>query len=209
MGASDKATRGKVLPMRLPVYGYQSTEGSDTDISQAALPGDLINLIGISGTPSGNVEYIRFARPYQGQIERAYLTFNLSYHGSKEGGDQFQGVYFGRGVFNDGSTGDLSDRATVTTDQIKADHKMAFGQVAPFYPFYSNKQYVLNRLDITKLIANRGEPALAQQYRDYGFIIAVYFPGGVPVRLPSGVDGSGWPHRLWDFRVEASALFEV
>jgi hypothetical protein len=208
MGAQDKATRGKVLPMRLPVWGFNSNENSDTDITQNILPGDLVNLIGISAS-AASIEQIRFARPYQGQIERAYLTFDLSYPATG-GGDQTQGIYIGRGVFNDGTTGDLSDRATaLSAAQIMADHKMAFGRAAPFYPFYSNKEYFVNRVDITKLIANRGEAALTNQYRDYAFIIAIYFPGGALQRPPGGVDGAGWPYHLWDLRVEASALLQV
>ena len=209
MGASDNNLRGQVIPLRAPVFGYQSNEASDTDISTCSLEGDLKNLIGINGSAAQR-EPVRFARPFQGAIERAFLTFSLSYPGSKEGGDQFQGLYIGRGVFNDGSTADQSEFGTTpSANQIMADHKMAFGKSQPFYPFYSNKQYVIERVDITKLIANRGGPALTNQYRDYGFIIVFYFPGGAPTRPPGGVDGSGWPYHLWDCRVEASALYEV
>lgn len=207
MGASDKATRGKVLPMRLPVWGYNSVENSDTDISQAAVPGDLIGLIGLNGSPEVQ-NRIRFARPYQGQIERAFLTFNFSYPGGKEGGGS--GIYIGRGVFNDGSTGDLSDPGTMTPEQVIADHKAAFGRTTPFYPFYSNRQYVLDGIDISPLIANRGGPALPNQYRDYAFIITLMFANNdVPFYPVGGISDSGWPYHLWDLRIEASALFEV
>lgn len=207
MGASDKATRGQVLPMRLPSWGFNSVESSDTDISQAAVPGDLINLIGELANPAVQ-NPVRFARPYQGQIERAFLTFNFSYADTKSGGGE--GIYIGRGLFNDGSTGDLSDRQMVISEaQIKADHKLITGSANPIYPFYSNRQYVIDGLDITPLIANRGGPALPNQYRDYAFIIVIMFAGGAPVRPSGGVSDTGWPYHLWDFRIQASALMEA
>lgn len=209
MGRLDKATRGKVIPTRLPVWGYNSNENSDTDISENALPGDLVNLIGIDADPQTQ-NVIRFARPHQGQIERAYLTFDLSYTSLGQQGDMSQGIYIGRAVFNDGSTGDLSDRVlTMDTAQIIADHTMAFGRSEPFYPVFANREFVISGVDITRLIANRGEPALTNQYRDYAFAIVIYFPGGAPIRPPGGVDINGWPYHLWDCRVEASALMEV
>lgn len=207
MGAQDNANRGKVIPMRLPSWGFNSVESSDTDITNAAVPGDLINLIGQLASPAVQ-NPVRFLRPYQGQIERAFLTFNFSYPGGKEGGGS--GIYIGRGLFNDGSTGDLSDRQMVIDPaQIMADHKMAFGQSTPFYPVYSNRQYFIDGLDITKLISNRGGPALPNQHRDYAFIIVIMFANNdVPVYPAGGVSSSGWPYHLWDFRIQASALME-
>lgn len=208
MGQQQSSIREQSIPSRLPVWGYNSVDISDTDISESGVPGDLINLIGQNASPAVQ-NPVRFGRPYQGAIERAFLTFNFSYPGGKEGGGS--GVYFGRGLFNDGSTGDLSDRQLVIdAEQIKADHKMITGSSNPIYPFTSNRQYVVERLDITKLIANRGEPALPQQYRDYAFIIVVMFANNdVPVYPAGGVSSSGWPYHLWDLRVEASALFKV
>jgi hypothetical protein len=205
MGALDKATRGQSIPMNLQPFGFNSNENSDTDITSNTTPGDLRNLIGITGMAAGQ-NPIRFARPFNGSIERAFLSFNFSYIGNQYGGGS--GIYIGRGLFNDGTTGDPSEAQVVIDDaQIMADHKLITGSAAPIYPFYSNRQYVIDRLDISKLIANRGGPALPNQYRDYGFIIVIMFIGGGPMRVvPSP---NGWPYHLWDLRVEGSALFEV
>lgn len=206
MGASDKTTRAAVLPMRLPVWGFNSVESSDTDISNAAVPGDLINLIGQNGSPAKQ-NPVRFLRPYQGQIERAFLTFQLSYAGNQSGGQD--GLYIGRGLFNDGSSGDLSDRQLVISEaQIKADHKLITGSANPIYPFFSNRQYFIDGLDITPLISNRGGPALPNQYRDYAFIIVIMFEGITPSN-PGTPSPTGWPYHLYDFRIQASALMEA
>lgn len=204
MGSSDKASRRAAVPMLLPVWGYNSNENSDTDTSQNSSPGDLINLIGQLASPQKQ-NPVRILRPKYGVIDNAYLSLQLQVNSSP--GDDGTAIWIGRGKFD--STAPGTERmVTVTEADIKADHARAFGRSTPFYPYYSNDVYFLDRLEITDLIPKSAADG-ADYYREYAFVIVIMFDGFAPDGPNSPKGYTLAPYQLWEFKIEASAGWEV
>lgn len=205
MGAENKASATTALPMLLPVWGFNSNEQTENDISKNDAQGDLTNLIGINN-PVLKYNAIRFLKPKYGVINKAYLTLDIQFPTPSK--TDSTGIWLGRGIFAGG--GELSDRVTdyiLDEARIKDDHRRITGSANSINREPAEKRLIINRLDITPLIAGaQGNlPLLTNQNRAYAFILVIMFNGSAPFYDSSDLV----PYHLWDCRVEASALLEV
>lgn len=181
---SDLDFRRKSIPYLGQIFGYNRNEKSDTDISNARDPGDLINLSKLFGPLPLKDNYIRILRPMRSELVGVYLSLAVRMDATEPASE------LRISVTKTISETDLGIVALTNTEMLEK-HKTLRGSSAPFSNT-SGQLIVVNKLDLTPLIPTFGHP----DFRSDCFVIGLHFPA-TPV-------SAGF--KLSKFEVNGSAL---
>lgn len=193
MGSTDRLLRNPAQPFFGHIFGYNSNEQSEQDISNALLLGDLNNLANNSGggyTP-GQDNMVRILRPKSGHILEAHFTMALRFASAETN------PYFKISVHKVTSSTDLT-RLTPSEAEINASMLKLTGSTTP-YSGTAGQITAMDALNILPLIPQTD----SADYVEDCFTMGVHFYQSNGVNRATPSNGSGY--KLYKFRIELSA----
>lgn len=161
----DLSFRKNSIPYRGQIFGYNSNEQSDQDITKARAIGDLAYLANSGGgfVPQKD-NYIRILRPQRAEIVAAYLSLSLKMD-STERLSQFM-----VSVAKTTSETDLTVVA-LTDAEILAKHTALKGSASPFSNTAGQLISVF-KLDLSSLVPKYGNA----DFRSDCYVLGIHFP---------------------------------
>lgn len=164
----DLATRKDAIPFLGQIAGYNRSDVSDADVTQATALGDLFNLAaGTAGGTPAKDNLIRIMKPQFATITSAYWLFSLTFANAETS----KKVYLTAGSGYSANPGVTA--ATPTLAEIIDRHTRLTGSAAPLTALASSAgaSTVSANLNLMDLIP---KPTDAN-YRDDCFVVGVHF----------------------------------